>query len=153
MSCPQCGSTNLRLITAEFAFIRGAESFVYSVHSPTVCLDCGMSRGCLPSDTIDNLRSGFDSSLTDEKRLVPRSACLNCNSSRLALFDRVEIAFGLGKGPPVHLRRTCTVKVCLGCGLSEFAVRKEKLETIRVGIRTELRPPISIMAKRARGTA
>jgi transcription elongation factor Elf1 len=153
MSCPRCGSTNLRSITAEFSFVNHRESFVYSVYSSAVCLDCGLSTGYIPPDDLHNLGALFQSIFTAGERLVERNACVNCNLRRLAQFQDVEIAFGLGKGPPVHLTKKCSVKVCLGCGLSEFFVREDDLAKIRAGVGAGLRPPISIMAKRARGTA
>ena len=79
--------------------------------------------------------------------------CSNCNSNSLAIFDSVEIAFGLGKGPPVHLATNSSVRACLGCGMSEFVVRELDLAQVRIVIGAELRPPLPNIARTARRTA
>lgn len=152
ISCPHCGSNNLRLTTAEFAFEQDGKKTVYSVIYPMVCLDCGTSRVYMSSETLDDLRPSFPNSPRNAGR--PQTTCANCNSSRIKLFESVEIAFGLGKGPPVHLASNPSINICFGCGLSEFVIQGQELTQVRAGIGVIIRPPApALISKRARGTA
>lgn len=140
-------------MSAEFAFKQRGDAAVYSVYCPVVCLDCGMSRGYLAPDTLAGLRSPFSNGLEGKKKLI-QTKCLNCDSSRLAVFERVEITFGLGKGPPVQLAAKPTVNICLECGVSDFLVPSHELANLRATTGVVIRPPSSTMlSKRARGTA
>jgi len=152
IGCPRCGSTKVKVISAEFAFTQDRERFIYSVLSPAVCLDCGIATACLPPDTHDELKRLFHVRATRGEHL-PQAMCPNCNSNSLAVFEPVEVAFGLGKGPPVHLTGQASLKACLRCTFSEFCVQGGDLTKIQLAIGTELRPPISGTPRLAKRTA
>lgn len=111
-----------------------------------------MATAYLPPDTLDDLRAVFHSCLMRGERLM-EIACDNCTSNSLAIFEPVEIAFGLGKGPPVHLAKNSSVRACLGCGMCEFVVRERDLAKIRAVTGADLRPRLPSIGRAARRTA
>ena len=152
--CPECGSTNLRFMSAELSFAQTTDDFVYSLQSASVCLDCGSATSCVLPDTLEKLKKQPRVHGAVYGTAITRMDCIVCRSRDIEVFDEVEIAFGTRLSSPVHLKQGATVRVCLGCGLSEFQIPEQDLQQIRSRIGAHGRPPgLASISKRARGAA